>query len=60
MDITDKFMSSVSSHGKLVHVVCCVKQVTGEGIATLLANSKMTVFHVHVDYVSFVGTNCKS
>lgn len=56
-NITDKFMSSVSAHGKLVHVVLCVKLVTGEGIATLIANSiKLTVFHVYTDYVSFVGT----
>ena len=50
-------MSSVSAHSGLVHVVLCVKSVTGEGVATLIANSqKLTVFHVYTGYVPYVGT----
>ena len=53
-DIDDTFMCSVSAHGGLAHVVLFVKSVTGEGVATLIEDSsKLTVFHLCTDYMSF-------
>ncbi|XP_065882290.1 uncharacterized protein [Dysidea avara] len=46
-DIPDNFMSSLSAHGGLVHVVLCVRSVTSEGITVLVVNSpKLMTFHV--------------
>ena len=48
-------MHSVSAHGGLVHVVLCVKSVTGECVATLIANSpKLTLYHVHTQIISLL------
>ena len=56
-DLSDTFMHSVSAHGGLVHVVLCVNSVTGESVAALITNSpKLTLYHVHTDYLPFVGT----
>ena len=37
--IVDDFMTSVSAHGGLVHVVMVVEVLTGEGITSLMSNS---------------------
>ena len=37
--IPDNFISSLSAHGGLVHVVLCVKSVTSEGVTVLVMNS---------------------
>ena len=37
-DLTDSFMYCVSSHGGLVNVVLCVRSVTGESVAAIIAN----------------------
>ena len=38
-DIDDNFMSTVSAHGKLIHVFFKVNSMTGQGITTLVENS---------------------
>ena len=50
-DIDDKFVCSVSAHSELAHVVLFVKSVTGEGL--IEDSSKLTVFHLCTDYMSF-------
>ena len=56
-DLPDTFIHSVSAHGGLVYVVLCVKSVTGESVAMLIANSpNLTLYHVNTDYLPFVGT----
>jgi len=56
-DLTDTFMYCVSSHGGLVNVVLSVRSVTGESVAAMIANSpNLTLYHVHTDYLPFVGT----
>ena len=48
-NIPENFMSSLSAHGGLVHVVLCVRSVTSEGITALIMNSpKLMTFHVIV------------
>jgi len=56
-DLPNTFIHSVSAHGGLVHVVLCVKSVTGESVGMLRANSpNLTLYHVNTDYLPFVGT----
>ena len=38
-EVPDKFLSTVSAHGGLVHVILCVFTVTYEGTLTLIENS---------------------
>ena len=46
-DIPDTFMSSISAHGRLIHVVLCVKTVTSEGVTVLVVNSpNLLTLHV--------------
>jgi len=52
LDVTTDFMASISSHGRLVHVVLQVKSVTSEGIAALVTNSPdLLTFHAFLDGV---------
>jgi len=46
-DIPDTFMSTISIHGRLVHVVLHVRSLTREGITTLVTNSpKLRTLHI--------------
>jgi len=45
--ISTAFMNSISAHGKLQHVVLCVKSVTSEGVCLLIANSPNLIM-VHI------------
>ena len=48
-NLPDVFLSTISAHGQLVHVVLYVKSVTEEGITALLTNSpKLRTLHVVV------------
>ena len=48
--IPDNFMSTISAHGGLVHVVLCVRSVTREGIAVLVRNSpNLLILHAVID-----------
>ena len=48
-DLPDSFMSSISTHGGLVHVVLCVRSVNSEGIAVLVGSSpNLIMFHTVV------------
>jgi len=48
--LPDNFMSSISFHGGLVHVVLRVRSVTSEGVMVLLKNSpNLLTFHVFSD-----------
>ena len=38
-DFPDTFMSTISAHGGLVHVVLCVRSVTSESVTVLVRNS---------------------
>ena len=49
IDIPEIFMSTISAHGGLVHVVLDVNSVTGEGITVLIMNSpNLLTFHTYV------------
>ena len=49
IDILETFMSTISAHGGLVHVVLDVNSVTSEGIAALIMNSpNLLTFHIYV------------
>ena len=61
-DIVDDFMTSVSAHGGLVHVVMLVGSLTAEGITSLVRNSPnlitlnlraRTIFHECVNVETF-------
>ena len=46
-DLLTEFMTTISSHGGLVHVMLRVKSVTSEGVSGLIRNSpKLMTFHV--------------
>jgi len=46
-DISDAFMSTISAHGRLIHVVLYVRSLTEEGIMALVTNSpKLRTLHV--------------
>ena len=48
--ISSTFMSTISAHGGLVHVVLNVKSVTSEGVAILVANSpNLITIHIVVN-----------
>lgn len=54
--IPDAFMSSLSVHGGLVHVVLFVKSVTSKGISMLITNSpKLMIFHAFLYEVMTIG-----
>ena len=45
-DLSDTFLSTLSAHGGLVHVVLYVRSVTTEGVSVLVKNSpKLMGFH---------------
>ena len=47
IDVPDKFMTSVSAHGGLVHVAMEVRSLTADGITYLVSNSpKLTTLHL--------------
>jgi len=49
VDLPDNFMSSVSAHGGLVHVVFYVRSVTSEGVNRLVMNSpNLMTFHSYL------------
>jgi len=48
-DVPDDFMTSVSAHGGLVHVIMKVRSLTGKGITLLVRNSpKLLTLHLCV------------
>jgi len=50
LDLPDDFMSSISTHGGLVHVKLIVRSVTSKGIILLVANSpNLLTFHAFID-----------
>ena len=52
LNLTDTFMSAISAHGGLVHVVSDVRSVTSEGITALVMNSpNLLTFHIFVEVV---------
>ena len=58
--IPNSFMSTISSHGGLVHVVLCVRSVTSEGVTVVVSNSpNLLTFHaiVHV-FMTKMVPNC--
>ena len=49
IDIPESFMSTISAHGGLVHVVLDVNSVTSKGITVLIMNSpNLLTFHIYV------------
>ena len=49
-NIPDSFMTVISAHGGLVHVVLSVRSVTSEGVAALVRNSpNLITLHIIVD-----------
>ena len=55
-DIPDIFMDSVSSHGRLVHVVMSVNSVTTNGITSLVVNSVgLLTLHIFHSKCNVVG-----
>jgi len=52
LNLTDAFLSAISTHGGLVHVVLDVESVASEGVTALVVNSpKLLTFHVFVNLV---------
>ena len=52
IDIPETFMSTISAHGGLVHVVLDVNSVTSEGITALIMNSpNLLTFHIYVNCI---------
>ena len=55
--VPDNFMTAISAHGGLVHVVLSVRSVTSEGVAALVRNSpNLLTFHAIV-YIEICGTD---
>ena len=53
-DIPDTFLSAVSVHGRLVHVILMANSVSYEGITAVIANSpELLTFHVSVSIDCF-------
>lgn len=51
--IPDTFLSTISAHGGLVHVILSGGSVTSDGLITLIEQSpQLTTFHVYVLYVN--------
>ena len=51
-NVPDTFMESISTHGKLVHVIMEAGSVTGIGITTLIRNSpKLMTCHIEADHL---------
>ena len=60
-DVPDNFMTSVSAHGGLVHVVMFVKSLTVEGITSLLRNSpKLITLYLYVSAMNVNVLNFKA
>jgi len=56
--LSDTFLTTISAHGKLVHVVLCVQSMTSEGITALIKNSpELMTFHCLV-YDEIVDSEC--
>jgi len=52
-DLPNTFLSAISAHGGLVHVVLSGGSVTSDGITTLIKQSpQLLTFHVYVHYVN--------
>ena len=54
-DLSDTFLSAISAHGGLVHVVLYVSSVTSKGVSVLVRNSpKLMGFHATLYDVNFI------
>ena len=54
LDLPDDFISSISAHGRLIHVVLYVRSVTSEGITVLVVNSpNLLTFQAFIDDDAF-------
>ena len=61
IDLPVDFMSSISAHGGLVHVVLNVRSVTSEGVTVLVTNSpNLLTFHAFIDTLELLDQDLEA